>query len=417
MRLFSMDNAKTEDLKTWFLEREDQDERPVYKQLYEEMCSMIKAELLPTLPRFSFIMFKPDAYMRGIIPDILAYSNQKGVYHSLFKVQKLSSEIIDRLYLFVKPKYISSWWIMEKAYDAAPCVPMLLIGDQNGSIHLSAKIRELLGPTTPLLGGDHQIRYRFRGTHRIFNILHGTDDPATAVRESRVFFTWDEISKALHQAHELSHGHKPALEDPERIRDKLTPPNPQEISYPRARLRLKLSVLERVRERLKLLAKEPLFKHKRDGGIGSKLNQLVQDLVDLLIREQQILDDGYELRAERNLLAPVLELQNVVCRLGKQLVTDAAINLAQDVQDYSRIQEKSAVFYDLLDAFLICSGMSSDFEFRELGFSELSRSTFRLGIQHSHLDWLVLHAGLSVLDTEFADYVGKYKGIYLEQKD
>lgn len=418
MRLFSMDNAKTEDLKTWFLEREDQDERPIYQQLYEEMCSMIKAELLPTLPRFSFIMFKPDAYMRGIIPDILGYSNEQGVYHSLFKVQKLSSEIIDRLYMFVKPKYISSWWIMEKAYDAAPCVPMLLIGDQSGSIHLSAKVRELLGPTTPLLGGDHQIRYRFRGAHRIFNILHGTDDPATAVRESRVFFTWDEISNALQQARELSRGQKPALEDPQSVRRKLTPTNPQNISYPRTRLRLKLSALECMRERLKLLAKEPLFnKHKSDGGVGLKLNQLIQDLADLFKREQRILGNEYELRVERNMLTPVLELQNVACRLSKHLVTDVLTKLTQDVQDYSKIQQKSAVFYDLIDALIICSAMSNDVEFRELGFSELSRSAVRLGIQHGHLDWLVLHAGLSVLDTEFADYVGKYKSVYLEQKE
>ena len=405
-----------EDLKTWFLEREDQDERPVYRQLYEEMCSKVKAELLPNLPQFSFIMFKPDAYMRGIIPEILAYANQNGVYHSLFKVQKLSSEIIDRLYMFVKPKYISSWWIMEKAYDAAPCVPMLLISDQNSSIHLSGKVRELLGPTTPLLGDEHQIRYRFRGTHRIFNILHGTDDPATAVRESRVFFTWDEISNALHQAHELSRGHKPPLENPESIRDKLTSPNPHDINYPRARLRLKLSVLESVRGRLNLLTKDSLFKDKSDG-IGSKLNQLMQDLAGLLTREQRILDDERQLRVERKMLAPVLELQHIVCNLGKQLVTDVLTKLAQDVQDYSNIQQKSVVFYDLIDAFSICIAMSNDVEFRKLGFNELSRAAVRIGIQHDHLDWLVLHAGLSVLDTEFADYVGRYKSVYLEEKE
>lgn len=407
----------TDNLKTWFLQREDQDERPVYKQLYGEMCSMIKPELLPTLPRFSFIMFKPDAYMRGIIPDILAYSNQQGIYHSLFKVQKLSSEIIDRLYMFVKPKYISSWWIMEKAYDAAPCVPMLLITDQNSSNHLSSKVRELLGPTTPFLGSEHQIRYRFRGTHRIFNILHGTDDPATAVRESRVFFTWDEISNALHQAHELSHGHKPALENHESIRKKLTPPNPHDINYPRARLRLKLNVLECVRGRLNILTKDSLFKDKSDGGIGSKVHQLMEDLTSLFTTEGRILNDEYQLRVEKNMLAPVLELQRISCSLGKQLAANVLTRLAQDVQDYSQIQQKSAVLYDLIDAFSICSAMSNDVEFRKLGFNELSRAAVRMGIQHDPLDWLVLHAGLSVLDTEFADYVGKYKSVYLEQKD
>lgn len=408
-----MGAEKIEGLKSLFFEREDPKERLQFQQLYEEICSMVKQELLPQLSSLSFIMFKPDTYLRGIISEVLAYLNLNGIYVSQFKVKKLSSEMIDRLYMFVKPKYISSWWIMEKAYDAAPCVPMILVGQQDTWGHLSSKVRELLGPTTPLLGNEDQIRYRFRGTHRIFNILHGTDDPASAVRESRVFFTWDEISSALNHATQLVQGFSPQLPDPKEIQDKVTPPKTDDINYPRARLRLKLGALECVRKRLEIIQQETLSRGESGSGISLKLTQLFQDFASLLTKEQRILEVEYPLRVERNTLGPILELERMTCVLGEQLVTEAITRVAQDVQNYSKIQQKLAILYDVIDALIIGKAMSSDIEFRELGFSKLSKSAVRLGIPFGHLDWLVLHAGLSVLDTEFFDYVGKYKSVYL----
>src|SRR5579859_7618663 len=178
-------------IEVYFRDR-DQIEKPVFEDLLSEITRAVPNELLKFLPSLSFVMLKPDAYLRGLVPEIMAYLIQDSVYPVQVTVKHLRSEEVDRLYMFVKPRYLDSWWIMDKIYRLGPCCPAIVVGDARSFPHLSARIRDILGPTTPILGNESQIRYKFGGGHRIFNLIHGTDDPASAIREALVFFSMED---------------------------------------------------------------------------------------------------------------------------------------------------------------------------------------------------------------------------------
>jgi len=186
-----------------FFSREDPLEREVYTNLKSKVMDLSKENQLKDLPKLVFAMIKPAAFVRGLAPRVIQWLHLNGFRIALFRFGEIGGEELDELYLFVKRKYHESWWIMERAYSMAPALAMVLIGDQNGHEHACAKLRELIGPTTPEAGSKGNLRYDLKGVNRVFNIIHVSDDPAAALRESSVFFDLEEVLDSLTSDNEV----------------------------------------------------------------------------------------------------------------------------------------------------------------------------------------------------------------------
>lgn len=180
-----------------FFRREDQLENEVYGKLREMLEAEADPGQIEMLPRMSFAMIKPDAYLRGLAPVVISRLEEEGFHIAKFDVRKMKSKEIDELYMFVKNRYRESWWIMPKVFSIAPVVPLILTGDPMEFSHLSERLRELVGPTTPDAGRPGGMRYDLKGANRVLNIIHAADDPASALREALVFFSLDEILDVL----------------------------------------------------------------------------------------------------------------------------------------------------------------------------------------------------------------------------
>jgi len=189
-----------------YFSKEDSFEKEVYENLKKEILSLAREKELKNLSKLVFAMIKPAAFARGLAPEIIEWLHHKGFRIALAKLKDLRGKELDELYVFVKRKYHESWWIMERAYSMAPALAMVLVGDSNGFEHASARLRSLIGPTTPEAGKQGNLRYDLKGVNRVFNIIHISDDPAAALRESSVFFDKKEVLESLNSDNEAEIG-------------------------------------------------------------------------------------------------------------------------------------------------------------------------------------------------------------------
>lgn len=391
----------------YFKDRETS-ERAVFERLLSRISKTVPDELLSFAPYMSFVMLKPDAYLRGLVPDILAYLADNQVYPIRFRLEQLKASHIDDLYRFVKPKYQESWWIMEKIYRLAPCCPCIVIGEPKEFPHLSARIRDLVGPTTPLLGDESHIRYRFRGAHRIFNLIHGTDDPAAAIREALVFFELDEVREVLEKASTLPQGTPPNWAIP---REGLIPPQKVELDYPQAKYNLKLLLHGRCDVEIRNI-KDALGFVEKDGKKEKaidRLQSLLVRLAELLRHELKLLDEHRAPKEERKLLINVYYLQLRTYSLAKDSISEAITWFARDSSlrpdDRTNTLSSLAVADRLFDVIRV---LTTDQELKESPFDKCLSSVASLDIRFDRYDEANLHAAWSVLSTEFVDLELKY---------
>lgn len=233
-----------------YFERGDEIERPVFAELKERFLSEADEEHVNSLPRMTFAMVKPDAFVRGLAPEVIRRLREAGLTPVAMKVTEMDEATIDELYMFVKQKYFDSWWIMPKVFSQAPVIPMILVGEPGDFEHLSAKLRYIIGPTTPDAGKPGNLRYDLKGTNRVLNIIHAADDPAAAVREANVFFELDEILDAVLSTDEVSYS-------PEEI----VPEEPVDLSRWRAFHEVKVEAMDYIDTRRSEL-QEALDKEK-----------------------------------------------------------------------------------------------------------------------------------------------------------
>lgn len=288
------------DVKEYFLNRTDDFERREYEKLYTFISNYISESELSFLSNVSFIMLKPNAYLEGQIPDLIDALEREGIYVFRYKLKVLTESEIDQLYMFVKGRYSESWWVMKRVYSLAPCFLALVIGSQNGFAHLSSRIREIVGPTTPIIGSENKLRYVFRGTHRVFNTIHATDDPASAVREALIFFDIKDIKQAVHACASGEIAVNLYIDW-----EKFVPDKKIELNYNLAKNQLKRSLVETIA-------------HMFDGSVSTEfsiLNRLLQRLNELLAIEQNIIEQRLPLKIEYEELRMVLHLEKLVLGL------------------------------------------------------------------------------------------------------
>jgi nucleoside-diphosphate kinase len=133
----------------------------------------------------TFVMLKPDAVQRGLIGEIIERFERCGLTIVAMKLMQISPELAAQHYAEHegKPFY-------NKLLDyitSGPVVPMIVEGTNAVEF-----VRKLVGATDPQESAPGTIRADYaQEVGR--NIIHGSDSPASAEREMRLFFTDSEL--------------------------------------------------------------------------------------------------------------------------------------------------------------------------------------------------------------------------------
>ena len=128
----------------------------------------------------TFVMLKPDAVQRGLVGQIVARFEAKGMKVKAMRLEMADRAVLEKHYEVHKARGFYPGLI---AYmSSGPVVPMLVEGES--AIAVS---RALMGATNPVQGKPGEIRFDF-AQHIGRNIIHGSDSPETAKFESDLWF-------------------------------------------------------------------------------------------------------------------------------------------------------------------------------------------------------------------------------------
>ena len=128
----------------------------------------------------TLVLLKPDAVRRALCGEIISRIEKKGLIIAKLKMLTLSKEMAERHYAehVGKPFFPD---VLE-FITSGPLIAMAVEGPQ-----AVKAIRTLMGSTNPLdalpgtVRGDLAIEMRY-------NLIHGSDSPASAARELEIFF-------------------------------------------------------------------------------------------------------------------------------------------------------------------------------------------------------------------------------------
>lgn len=134
----------------------------------------------------TFIMLKPDAVQRGLVGEVIARFEKKGLKLAGMKLIQVDRALAEAHYAehrgkgFFEPtvSYIMS----------SPVVAMVWQG-KNGV----ALARELMGATNPANANSGSIRGMY-GMDISRNIIHGSDSVTSAEREISLYFKPEELT-------------------------------------------------------------------------------------------------------------------------------------------------------------------------------------------------------------------------------
>src|ERR687888_573484 len=128
----------------------------------------------------TLILVKPDAFERGLTGEVIVRFEQKGLRMVALKLMHVDRELAERHY----SEHSSKPFFPElvEFITRGPLVAMVLEGDQAVDA-----ARQVIGATNPLEAVPGSIRGDF-AIEITFNLVHGSDSPASAAREVELFF-------------------------------------------------------------------------------------------------------------------------------------------------------------------------------------------------------------------------------------
>ncbi len=144
-----------------------------------------KRPRLTALSERTFIMLKPDAVANNRIGVIISRIESEG-----FKIKGLKLVWAHRSHAEKLYEVHSGKSFYEELVDhtiSGPIVPMVVQGPDAIS-----RMRKLIGNTNPALAEQGTIRRDF-GMSVMENVIHASDNPQSADRELRVFFSESEL--------------------------------------------------------------------------------------------------------------------------------------------------------------------------------------------------------------------------------
>ena len=133
----------------------------------------------------SFLIIKPDSVRRGLIGEILAHLERKGLKIVAMKMIQMTREQAEALYSPHKGKPFYEGLI--QFMTSAPCV--VLIVEAPDAIR---QVRKLIGSTDCKEAEPGTLRFTY-GLSTRYNLVHASDSEESFKRESSIFFNEDEI--------------------------------------------------------------------------------------------------------------------------------------------------------------------------------------------------------------------------------
>ena len=128
----------------------------------------------------TLVLIKPDAVRRGLVGDVLARFERKGLGIVSLDLRTIDVETADRHYAEHVDK---DWYPPLRAFiTSGPLVAMVLEGDQAVAV-----VRGLNGATDGRAAAAGTIRGDLSLSNRE-NLVHGSDSPESAEREIKIWF-------------------------------------------------------------------------------------------------------------------------------------------------------------------------------------------------------------------------------------
>lgn len=134
----------------------------------------------------TFIIIKPDAVQRGLIGEIVARFERRGLKIVGMKFMQVSEELARKHYAVHEGKPFFNGLI--QYIISAPVVAMVLEGT-----NAITAARNTIGATKPTEATPGSIRADF-GLEIGRNLVHGSDGPETAVSEIALWFGEDLVN-------------------------------------------------------------------------------------------------------------------------------------------------------------------------------------------------------------------------------
>ncbi|MDR3170925.1 MAG: nucleoside-diphosphate kinase [Treponema sp.] len=133
----------------------------------------------------TFVMLKPGVLQRRIAGEVLNRFEKKGLKVVALKLTRMSLEMVEAHYAEHKGRDFYNK-LLEYTLSG-PVIAMILEGED-----AIAVVRRIVGPTNLLEAPAGTIRGDYAARTRL-NIVHASDSPASAARETALFFRPDEI--------------------------------------------------------------------------------------------------------------------------------------------------------------------------------------------------------------------------------
>jgi nucleoside-diphosphate kinase len=128
----------------------------------------------------SLVLIKPDGVRRGLVGEILARFERKGLAVEAMELRTLDVATADEHYAEHVAK---EWYPPLRAFiTSGPLVSLVLSGDQAIEV-----VRGLIGATDGRKAAPGTIRGDLSLSNRE-NLVHASDSPESAVREIKLFF-------------------------------------------------------------------------------------------------------------------------------------------------------------------------------------------------------------------------------------
>lgn len=138
-------------------------------------------------PELAFVMYKPDAFERGLVGELMRLVDEKGLQLIQAKSLKVTADQLAKHYAHHVGK--SFWPEMVDFYTSG-----LTLACIYKAIRANDSIRQLIGSKHPSESPPGSIRGKYATTFPK-NLMHGSDTASDAQREMQIFFTKDELAQ------------------------------------------------------------------------------------------------------------------------------------------------------------------------------------------------------------------------------
>jgi nucleoside-diphosphate kinase len=133
----------------------------------------------------TLVLLKPDAVQRGLIGEVTARLERRGLQLVGLKLMRITEELAGRHYAEHREKPFFRGLV--EFITSAPVVAMVWQGP--GAV---AMVRAMMGATNPANAAPGTIRGDLAVSFGM-NVIHGSDSPESAAREVALFFGDGEV--------------------------------------------------------------------------------------------------------------------------------------------------------------------------------------------------------------------------------